>query len=269
MSDGGRAFLGAALAGAGSLLAIFSFNVPGMVPFTAMGVAMVVVGMTAAALREPKMGTDFEMALLKGSMLGIEPLLNEIYAKRSKVGSVSEGGDGGTPNQGGNSTGNHPSAIYLPPKGEGAPVYVPLDDQRPLAAIEEMGQAPTGLLPSDAHQRGIRVFSAGSSLVGVLGAGADESSGVEEALRRVLVEEARLCSSVKAVKTGNAIVVEMRNARAGQETESHKMILGSLPTSLAASVVATVTTSPVAIEAEEITLKRTIARLSFGADKAG
>jgi hypothetical protein len=271
--------LGLALTSAGTTTSVVSYFIAHVIPLTALGVAAIIVGLTAASLPDQVTGSYAMKALLRGSTLGIDPLLDEI---RTRTGTAKPGPE--TPNP----AWKYPlqdleseqrrtqvsvfRAIYLPPKyygvnsgnksaseDERASVYIPLSNVIPTT-MDEMRLAPTLLLPEGAEQEGIRVFTAGAYLGQVAEIG-NEDTTIEDALHYILVESAELCSSVRASEIEETIVVELDNVKVEPESESYRDLLGSLPTSLAASAVATARAAPVVIADEDIAPTRTIARL--------
>lgn len=273
-------FLGLALTSAGTTTSVVSYFVAHVVPLTALGVAAIIVGLTAASLPEQVTASYAMKALLRGSTLGIEPLLDEIQTRRERARPRQ-----GTPNLASkysledlesdelSSQGEVSRAIYLPPKLKGpnsysespssederASVYIALGHFIP-SSVEEMRLAPTLLLPEDKAQVGIRVFTAGAYLGQVAEIG-NEDIAIEDALQHILVESAELCSSVRASEIEDTVVVQIDNVKVKPESELYRDLLGSLPTSLAASVVAAVRSAPVVIADEDITPSKTIARL--------
>jgi hypothetical protein len=272
---GRYALLGIDLVGLGLMITFVSYAIRPFVPFAALGIAISVVGLTTLSLPEPSKRNDFEIAVLKGSVLGIEPLLEEIYKKRSSeemVEQIPEGNKVVLFKSWGFQE-NHPVAIYLPSGGQKAAVYIPLDDNSP-PNLDNVRHAPTRLLSPGKRQEGIRIFTAGSYL-GLVPDIRKEGASVEDILRQVLVETTKLCSSVKALEMEDNIVVEMIHDQVWtmEDTEvdemihdhlwsgpeAHRILLGSVPTSMAASIVAAAKSSPVTIEKEEISPTRTVA----------
>lgn len=122
-----------------------------------------------------------------------------------------------------------------------------------------MRNAPTKLLCSE-RQKGIRIFTIGSDLMEIPELGQEDIS-VEDALKHLLVDSAELCGSVRASEIEDIVIVEMRNVKVQPETQVYRELLGSLPTSLAASAVSTIRRRQVVIDDERITPSKTVARL--------
>ncbi len=277
-------FLGLGLSFAGTTTSVVSFFLAHLIPLTALGIAAVIVGVTAATLPEQVTGSYAMKVLLRGSTLGIDPLLDEILARRGKTSNPNlqnpnpagnyalEDVEGEKREEGGPKQGKIPRAIYLPPKmkessiatkspseDERSSVYIPLRDHI-LPTLEEMRAAPATLLSEDKSQDGIRVFTAGAYL-GQVAEIRGEDVTIEDALEYILVESAELCTSVRASEIEDTIVIEIDDVKVEPESESYRTLLGSLPTSLAASVVASIRGVPVVIANEDIAPTKTVARL--------
>jgi hypothetical protein len=292
-------FLGLGLSFAGTTTSIVSYFLAHLIILTALGIAAIMVGVTAATLPEQVSGSYAMKVLLRGSTLGIDPLLDKILERRQnnieRLNSSKAANPPPSPPSSqhylhdleseveeermesiSSTQENILSAVYLPPVFESnasrgaaqgdqrASVYVSLTDRIP-DTLQEMLAAPTTLLDENGgqqQQEGIRIFTPGAYL-GEVKEIRIEDIGIEEALQYILVESAELCSTVRASEIEDTIVVEMNDVRVQSESETYRHLLGSLPTSLAASVVAVVRGSPVIITNEEITPTRNIARLSI------
>jgi hypothetical protein len=271
-------FLGLGLSFAGSTTSIVSYFLAHVIPLTALGIAVVIVGVTAATLPEQVTASPAMKILLRGSTLGLDPLLDEIQARRRQnlEKSNSENNNNASTSKNylrdlekeeepiGPTQDNVLIAIYLPPtfekngsndssvpQDERASVYVPLRSSVPTT-LDELKAAPATLLPEDRAQEGIRIFTPGAYL-GQVKEIRTEDMAIEDALQYVLVESAELCSSVRASEIEDTVVVEIDDVKVQSESKSYRHLLGSLPTSLAASVVAVITD-------EDITPAKTVAR---------
>jgi hypothetical protein len=235
------------------------------VVFEAIGFAIAIVGLTAFSLPEPEGGNETTLALLRGSMFGIEPLLNEIGSRRNEVNKkqVENWDQLTTISLLDEALEHKPPAIYLPPRGyegQNASVFIPIVDN--VAATErDLRNAQTEILPVENNQQGVRVYTAGST-VGLFPEIWDDDLPIEETLKRVLVDSTRMCSTVKALEVEDSVVLEISDVKEGLESHSYRALLGSLPVSIAASVVSAVKGHPIQIASEEIGSRRTIARLA-------
>lgn len=292
----GRYFLlGSGLALVGATIGILSFFVMHVIALVAFGIACAVVGLTAISLPEEVSGSNAMKALLRGAAIGIDPLLREIESRRkldagllinpgtedlTKDPEEERGGSDSEQDSRGIERENDlqkvkGQAIYLPPLTDAIgdngdaeyntviSTYIPICGDSFLLAYKEMIQAPMTLQANcEAHQKGIRVFTPGAclaDLMTVLG----QDVELEDALQHVLVESAEFCSSVRASKLRNSIVVQINNIKVDVESKTYRKLLGSLPTSVAACVIVAVERKPVVVLDEEITLTRTVTRFEI------
>jgi hypothetical protein len=259
--------LGSSLTVIGCAIVVLSTEASKSVIYGAMGMAVAIVGLTAVSLPRPEAKDDVALTLLKGSTYGMEPLLDAIAArlnsKPNDPGGVSRGLV--DPDEEGR---RKPPAVYLPPvlHKSGSSVYIPFD-RGASTTFEEMKRSPTFLLPKERRQGGVRVFTAGSYL-GRSSPIGDGGTPMEAILNQVIVKSAGLCTSLRALEVDGSVVVEMRDFKIGIEPRSYRVLLGRLPTSLAASVVAAARDAPVKIANEEASASRIVARLTVlkGAD---
>jgi hypothetical protein len=283
-------FLGIGLSFVGTTTSVVSYFLAHIIPLTALGIAAVIVGVTAASLPEEVSASYAMKTLLRGSTLGIDPLLEEIEKRQQIPGNQGNSLQSSSPSPAGyplhdleeidadEEEGDEEKsfkqrrsalrAIYLPPKPKGqvkkeddarGSVYVPLVDHIP-STLDEMRAAPTTLLPEEKAQAGIRVYTPGAYL-GLVEEVNGEDVTIEDALQYVLVESAELCSVVRAAEIEDTIVLEIDDVKVEPESRSYRNVLGSFPTSLAACIVSTVKGAPVMITNEDITPTRTVARL--------
>ncbi len=292
----GRYFLlGSGLTLVGATIVIFSFLMIHVIALVAFGMACAVIGLTAISLPEEVSGSKAMRALLRGAAIGIDPLLQEIESRRKlnerllinpsteDSTEVLEEGRGGSHSEQdtlGIERENDLQkvkrrAIYLPPltgangnKGDTEyntiiSTYIPICGDPILPEYEEMIQAPLTLLANrEPHQKGIRIFTPGACLVDlieVLG----QDIELEDALQSVLVESAEFCSSVRASRLRDSIVVQLNHVKVDVESKTYHKLLGSLPTSVAACVIVAVERKPVVVLDEEITPTKTVTRFEI------
>jgi hypothetical protein len=256
----------------GILISVVSYFVIHLISLVAFGLSILIIGLTIVSLPKQVTGSDSMKALLQGAILGISPLLEEINSKR---GGSEESKAEANPPVHHSSIRIKSKCVYLPPKllesenggtaafeRRTAFVYVPLDeDSIDSRSEEEMRNAPTKLLCGE-PQKGIRIFTIGSDLMQVPELGQANLS-VEDALKHILVDSAELCSSVRASEIEDTVIVEIHDVKVQPETQVYRELLGSLPTSLAASAVSTIRRKQVVIDDERITPSKTIVRFTL------
>src|SRR5712692_898593 len=218
----------------GTGLTLYSLLVINVVALEALALSCIILGFTAVSLPRHMTGSDGLRAMLQGTTLNIEALLEPYAVAR---------------------------AIYLPPEDGGMiSAYVPLGPNTGPISVKEIRKAPRGIVDND--QRGVLVYPVGAELSRI--PEVLDGFSLEERLSYVLVESADLCSRVRAEETGSLIIVAMRNVK--MEIEGHRYLdsLGSLPTSLAACVIATLYMKPVRLLEERGVGDSNVARFTVG-----
>jgi hypothetical protein len=218
------------LTGSGAGLALYSYFVINIVPFTALGISCIILGFTIASLPRQIGGGPAMRAMLQGSILSVEALLGQ-----SSVGR----------------------ATYLPPTDDGMiSAYVPLNGKSENLSQEEMRQAPRSLA-SD-NQKGVLVYPVGSEFSRI--PEFQDGFSLEDGLNYVLVESTEICSRVMAEETGNTIIVGMKDPDTDVQGQRYRDSLGSLPSSMAACVIAALHDRSVTLIEERRSGDRLIAR---------
>jgi hypothetical protein len=217
------------LASFGTVLALYSYFAVNLIPLVALGISCIVLGFTAVSLPRRTIGGSGMRAMLQGATLSVEGLLEQCTVRR---------------------------ATYLPPSEGGViSAYIPLGPQTDIPSLEEMRRAPRSLTADE--QKGVLLYPIGSQLSRI--PEFQDGLSLEERLRYILVDSSNICSSVVADDTGSHIVVGMRGADVTIQGQRYLASLGSLPSSLAACVIATLHDKPVTLLEERWTSDRVIA----------
>lgn len=218
------------LMGFGTVLGLYSYFIAGIIPLASLGIACIILGLTALSLPRHVNGGSGMRAMLRGATLSVESLLEQ-----STVGR----------------------ATYLPPADGGIIfAYVPLSLQPETLSINEMRQAPKSLVGN--KQKGLLVYPVGSELNRI--PEFQETLSLEERLKYVLVESANICSRVIVEDTGSVTVVAMERADLDFQGQKYLNSLGSLPSSLAACAIVALHKKPVTLLEERRAGDRLIAR---------
>jgi hypothetical protein len=219
-----------ALTALGTILTVYSFLLTRIVFLEALGVSCIILGFTALSLPRHTTSDRSVHTMLQGSSANLEALLEPYSVGR---------------------------ATYLPPiDGGTVSAYIPLGlDASPLA-LNEMRKAPKGTVGKD--QKGVLVNPVGAEL----GKMPEVQDGVslENTLRFVLVESAALCSQVSSKESRGLVYLHMRRVRGRILGSKYQDSLGSLPSSLAACIIATFLNSPVMLIEERKTGSDLVAR---------
>ena len=208
---------GAVLMAFGVPFAVYSYLVLLDVTFTALGLASVVLGATALLIPSSPVPAGTVRAMVEGASVNVEALLEE-YDASSK-------------------------AYYLPPVDDRVYCFVPLSGDVGGWQLDMVMGAPVRVITEVAGVRGLMVFPPGSEIVRLSLLG--EESGLEDALSYVLVDYLEAVESVKAVESGDRVVVQLNRYRVDTDFPRVKLCLGSIPVSTAGCVLAWVTEKPV------------------------
>jgi hypothetical protein len=228
-STNGANFSALVLTGFGTGLALYSYFIANGVPLAALGISCVILGFTAVSLPRYIGGGPGLRAMLRGATLSVEALLEQCTVRK---------------------------ATYLPPHNGGAiSAYVPVSPETETLSLSEMRLAPKSLIGGD--QKGVLIYPVGSELTTI--PQLRDGLSLEETLRYVLVESANICSRVMAEETESLIIVGMKDADVNIQGQRYLDSLGSLPSSLAACVIASLRNKPVTLLEERKAGDRLIA----------
>ena len=228
-STKGTSISALALIGFGTGLTVYSYFKVNIVPLMALGISCIILGFTVVSLPRHIGGGPGLRAMLQGATLSVEAQLEQYAVQK---------------------------ATYLPPSNGGAiSAYVPLSPETETPSLNEMRLAPKSLVGNG--QKGVLVYPVGSELTRI--PEFQDGLSLEETLKYVLVESANLCSRVMAEETESLIIVGMKDADANVQGQRYLDSLGSLPTSLAACVIAALHNKPVTLLEERKAGDRLIA----------
>jgi hypothetical protein len=229
------------------------FAIPSSVPLVALGVACIILGATAAALPRQLTASPAMQMLLGSTALAIDSTLEEI------INDKQESGDG-DPKSSNQDSASGPlklqDTIYLPPSREGTIyAYVPLQriDITHLN-FEEISKAPIAFRKG---MSGVRILPIAAEIGKIPELSSNEedrdnehSPALDEALEFILISSAELCSNLNIVEVGNELILEMIDIKVTVEAKNYTRVLGSIPASIAACAIASVTRKPVIIQDE-------------------
>ena len=222
---------GAAIGAFGAVVAYLSYFILYSVPFTALGVACVILGAATLTLPERPVPRGAVRGVIHASVLNVEALLEEFDAKER--------------------------ATYMPPRDGLAVAYVPLGSNTSVPTPGDLSAAPRRLVSEIDGVPVLMVVPPGAELVRANEL--TEGSGLEDALEYVLVEVSELCSSVKAVTDQDRLVVELKGVKVKTEAAKYLLCLGSIPASVAASTAAAVARRGLVFLSEQTTGRSSVA----------
>jgi hypothetical protein len=207
---------GYGLAVFGGTVAALSFAILISVPFTALGIACVILGLTLLWLPEQAVPAGAVRSVLEGATLTIEALLEEFDATEK--------------------------AVYLPPKAGLVTAFIPLKTNPETPSVQAMLDAPRRVLTEAGGKPGLLVIPPGAELVRATYP--SEEPGLEGAVQYLLTEASELCSSAKLVESADQIILELKGIKVKTEAARYNLCLGSIPASLAACVVTAIKKRP-------------------------
>lgn len=220
--------LGLGLVVFGVPLAVFSYLVLLSVPLTSLGLACIVLGVTVMLTPSSPVPAHTIRAMVEGSCVNIEALLEEFDARER--------------------------AVYLPPRDGRVYAFVPLASNPGVSAAWAASEAPVRVVTEAGGEPGLLVFPPGSEVVRLSLLSAE--AGVEEALSHVLVDFLEAVESVRAVRDGGRVVVDMTVSRAETEFPRYRQVLGTLSTSTAGCALSTVLRVPLTLQDEQVDERR-------------
>ncbi|MEM0075605.1 MAG: hypothetical protein QXV84_04570 [Conexivisphaerales archaeon] len=214
--------LGLSLISFGIVLASFSYFILLNTPLTALGIACVILGFTAASLPEHVVPRNAVKAMLRGAVLNIEALLEEFEV--------------------------HEKAIYLAPKDGLVTAFIPLKNNPKQASVDQIYKAPRRVVTQAGGEPGLIIFPPGAEIVR---ASEIAEASLEQAIQYILVEVTELCSSASVVENADSIVVDMKKVKVNTEAERYSSSMGSIATSIAACIIAYVRKKAISLVSEE------------------
>jgi hypothetical protein len=214
--------LGLSLISFGGVFVFYSYMVLLSVPLTALGLACIILGSTLLMVPGSPVPKHQIRAMMEGSLVNVEALLEEFDVKGK--------------------------AVYLPPNDGRVHAFIPIQENADLGAINTQ-QVPLRVLTEAGGVMGVTIFPPGSEAVRL--SQLPEEAGAEDALNHVLVDFIEAVEFVKFVQRGGEAVVELGKPRAASEYPRVNDCLGSYPVSVAGCVLAHVLRSPVIYRGEE------------------
>ncbi len=213
---------GASLAAFGAILALASHLIISNTPMTALGIGILILGLSILLTPTEPIPRRAVRGLLEGSALGLEALLEEVDA--SSKGYYVQHGDG---------------RVYT---------HIPLAvDKGPIQS-----NPPAGRLAAEwGGEPYLIVLPPASELARSGGL----PEGLEAAVSEALVDLTELCESVRVVQ-GEDIILELRGVRGWIGVGRFRRVMGSLEASVAACVAAATLKRPVRV-ASEVDMGRT------------
>lgn len=211
----------------GAPFAYYSYEILNNISFTSQGLVCVILGVTLLQVPSNPIPTKDVRAMMEGSCINIEAILEEFDAKGR--------------------------AIYLPPRDSRIYCFISIDypvNIDPLKVID----APLRVFSEVYNSPGLMIFPSGSEVVRL--ASIPKDSGVEESLNYVLVDFLEAVESIKSIENEDRIIVEINKPKVTTEFPRYKLSLGSLTTSIAGCVLSFIRRKPIYFLGEEDSLQK-------------
>jgi hypothetical protein len=221
-------YLGIALTVFGYLFTIYAEWILSDIPLTALGISIIILGITLFFIPSNPVPSQQIRAMLEGSLINIEALLEEFNVLGK--------------------------AVYLPPNDGRSNAFIPLEE---IQINLNQKKIPQRLLTRTTNKNGILIFPPGSEIVRL--ALLPENIGLKDALSYVLVDILEVASDVKVVLEREETAIEITESRSESEFPRVNHSLGSLPVSVAGSVMAHVLGFPIYFDREEKSENKIIA----------
>ena len=190
--------LGLGLLVFGAPFMLYSHYVLQMVTFTALGMACVILGSVALLTPSSPVPLAAVRVLMDGAYVNIEALLEEMDLRER--------------------------AVYVPRDGR-VYCFVPSGEEFSLGGGVRL-----------VRDDGVFVFPPGSELIGLVDLSVE--GGVEAGLVGVLVDFLEVCEGVRAVVSGDDVVVSFVKPVVGGDYPRVRSCMGSLPVNVAGVVLA-------------------------------
>jgi hypothetical protein len=195
------------------------------VPLIAVGISIVILGLTIMLVPNNLMPSHFLRSTITESYLNIEEILEQFEAKEK--------------------------CIYLPIRENKVFAYIPLNGQtkssRNTQALKAL-EAPIRLVTEVDGNPGLMIFLPISH---DFLSKSIQDLNAEEALKNILVDQFELIDSIKMIETKDKIVISLSGNKIETNLPKVKNIIGSFPISLAGCILSNVINKPIIFNEEE------------------
>ena len=219
--------VGLGLAIFGAILALYSQLFLAIIPFTAFGLASIILGVAITMVPDSPISSQIVTTMVEASCAQVEAVLEDIRAKER--------------------------AAYLPTKDGKVVAFIPFKPSD-YSSTWEAKEKILGLVVTIRGAPSLIIRPPGSEIVRQAGLerGGDESD-VDKALSNVLVDFLEAADSVKTISEGNTILVMINKPRIKTDYPLFNHVLGSFVTSLSGCIVAHVLDKPMKLVDEQVT----------------
>ena len=216
---------GLAIATLGLVLGLGAYTLIGSIPLTAMGIGLIIIGASWALTPPHPIPRKAVLDIIESSCSNIEALLEFVGAARK--------------------------AIYIPSEAYGRVVaYVPLRIPEDGLQLRVIAENPGRVIVRQGGSLGV-IVNPPSVEFGGGNPGIEDSENIEALLDYALVEASEIAESIKTVRSEEGFIIEIYKVRVDVEYQRFRIVMGSLPSCLAAQVVAAALSKPIQIADEK------------------
>ena len=244
-------------------LTIISYVLLKIVPLTALGISLIVLGLTAASLPKELNASQAMKTLMGSFALTTESTLQELEALGYPLKPIPSENINLSTNVLEKEDDFSGAALYLPPKNGLVTVFLPLCSKIGSSDADSMHAAPRKLSELKDCTTGFVLLPVGAEVGDIMASGDTGEDSLIETLRYVLVNFAQLCSWIKVTDLEDNIVLELGNVKLDVHITTYSKFLGSIPTSLTGCVLATQRQRPIAILDERTIGNRILVRFKI------
>lgn len=231
--------LGLAIAFFGLALSLSAHILLGNIPLTAMGIGLAIVGVAWALTPSHPLPRKTVLDIIESSCDNIEALLEFLGATRK--------------------------AIYLPLAAEARVMaYVPLAGAKDAEglSLKEVADDVGKIVVRRGEVIGVFIAPPKVKFLGG-NPGFEDSGGNIESLLDYVFVDSEIAESVRVARSEDGLVIEVCKVRVNVNYPRFNVVLGSLPSCLAAQVVAAALSRPVQVVSEKVVGDKLIINLRF------
>ena len=240
-------------------LSIFSYKVLLNIPLSALGIGSVIIGLAALSNPPEVLGSRIMNALFNSVTLSLDSILGELEDRRYPMSPIPLDVINLDPAMLSRNARSSGRAVYLPPKDDKAAVFLPLCSE--MLDLNDLWSAPSRVSDLKNPSKGFVMYPIGATLCQIIDPKANPGIGLEKALHMILIDYSELCSWIRVASLDQFVVLELGNVKLKGQSSKYSKYLGSIPTSLSASVLCVIKQKSVVILEERIIGNRILVRL--------
>jgi len=225
--------LGIGLTTFGVVFSIGAYFLLSSIPLTALGIGITILGITTLLTPSQPIPKETIADLIKSSCDNIESILE--------------------------ATGAFIKAIYIPSSNEKVYAYIPLVANPHIPPPKEVSQYLDKVVVKHGRSVGIVITPPGFELK-KLNVSQEGSRDLESLVEQILVDLSGIAEGIKLLEEGNSIILEVRRPRVNVDYPRFNLVMGSLPSCMAAQAIALALSTPIQIGEEKQEKDRIVTR---------